>query len=1334
MAFDTPTRNRLNKFVGDARTLLTEEFTNQFKKDYGLDPDTGEVADLDRLTQLDDAGLQTAIILRDTLAHYRANLPKKQKSENKDNAPLIERIIREQAFTILNRLSAIRMAEARDLVIESIAKGVQSKGFQLYQHVVGSSLGETGAAYQQFLYSLFDEFAVDLPVLFDRFSPQGRLFPRETVLLQLLSEINHAEIDSLWAEDETIGWIYQYFNSKEERKAMRDAVNGGAPRNSRELAVRNQFFTPRYVVEFLTDNTLGRIWYEMRKGETRLKDECQYLVRRPNEIFEEYKPEAQASESPGCIAEPENSKPETDLTQEELLNQPVHIPHRPLKDPREIRMLDPACGSMHFGLYAFDLYLKIYDEYWDLIAQSPDTENRKLKTENQPPLTDLYPDKPTFLRDVPRLIIEHNIHGIDIDPRAVQIAGLSLWLRAQRAWKVQGIGAGDRPQVTRSNVVCAEPMPGDPQQLKAFCQELQPAIAQMVTAIFEEMRLAGEAGSLLKIEKEIKTLVAAAKEQWQQQPKETQMQLFGGAEVVKEQQLEFDLSGITDQQFFEQAEETIYEALRKYASETSEGGFRRKLFAGDAEKGFAFIELCQKRFDTILMNPPFGDPTRKVFDHLEDSKLHSHCKRDILTAFVEIPASRLTQGGRLAAITKREPLFTSSYKKWRHKNFFTDTCIDLFADLGGGVLDNAMVETVAYAISNKTTPFVASSNPNPNCDSTLRYVRRDTLQGIPNSPIALNVSDGVLRAFDNLKAINPGHGDTAQGAGTTDDFRFCRFWFEAPPDNIQRFRDDSLASNDLWVPYVKGEPTTPFFGDIPLVVKWGRDGAEVKEYNRMRYGSASRHICNEKLYGTEGLVFPRRTSGFRPRHMPGNCIFSVAGQSIFPLAKPTTMLSFLYHPLVDSLIRPMLGRADMDAQYEVGIVAKIPLPDVSAHEELSETVMPLLNYWHEVFSMREESTCFAGFDVSTFSSDLPRQNADWQNKSEAFQLQFDSLNEQVEAIFTDAIGQRITDLRDPIPMTYKLEDSETALRVVSFLVGTVLGRFKQDSTTPSSDPLTHCLFPSVIQSDLGSQVEFLATDPSQPLGRHLRNEIDESTLQWICHSLGIPQDEFDAWVEKNYFEHHFSAYSGMGRYAPIYWPISTESGSYTLWFYYHRLTDQTLYKAVNDFVESKLKETLRQLGDLRAINDRSGAQEKELAQLTELDSELEQFKADLLEIAAFWKPNLNDGVQITAAPLWKFFRLTKWRNKLKKTWEELEAGEYDWAHLSLSIWPDRVVREKCTTDRSIAIAHDLEEQLWEEREIKKTSKTGRVTTKMQWMPKELSSSELDAIVESVGSG
>ena len=79
----------------------------------------------------------------------------------------------------------------------------------------------------------------------------------------------------------------------------------------------------------------------------------------------------------------------------------------------------------------------------------------------------------------------------------------------------------------------------------------------------------------------------------------------------------------------------------------------------------------------------------------------------------------------------------------------------------------------------------------------------------------------------------------------------------------------------------------------------------------------------------------------------------------------------------------------------------------------------------------------------------------------------------------------------------------------------------------------------------------------------------------------------------------------------------------------------------------------------------------------------------LLRLAPLWKPNLNDGVLITAAPLWKLFRLSKWQKDLSACWKDLEAGEYDWAHLAHTIWPDRV-RQKCKKDRSLAIAHSLE--------------------------------------------
>ena len=271
---------------------------------------------------------------------------------------------------------------------------------------------------------------------------------------------------------------------------MRD--RSAAPRNSRELAVRNQFFTPRYVVEFLTDNTLGRIWYEMRKGDTALKEECRYLVQRPNEVF--LGPDEKA---------PTVGQNEADFSQDELLKQPVYIPHRPLKDPRDIKMLDPACGSMHFGLYAFDLFEQIYEEAWDLEGSlGPDAFTR---SEDFKPLHESYASREAFLCAVPRLIVEHNIHGIDIDPRAVQIAALALWLRAQRSWQTLGLKMEDRPRITRSNIVCAEPMPGDEKMRREFTENLKPrVIGQLVDVIFNKMELAGEAGSLLKIEEEIK--------------------------------------------------------------------------------------------------------------------------------------------------------------------------------------------------------------------------------------------------------------------------------------------------------------------------------------------------------------------------------------------------------------------------------------------------------------------------------------------------------------------------------------------------------------------------------------------------------------------------------------------------------------------------------------------------------------------------------------------------------------------------------------------------------------------------------------------------------------
>ena len=169
------------------------------------------------------------------------------------------RMAHETAFTYLNRLAALRMCEERGLVIECVRRGMESDGFALYERLAGQALGDRGQTYRIFLECMFDELAVDLGVLFDRRVPHSLVFPSPAYITEVLQRLNDKNLAHLWQEDETIGWIYQDFNGM-RRSGVKCVMNRQAPRNTRELAVRNQFFTPRYVVEFLTDNTLGRIW------------------------------------------------------------------------------------------------------------------------------------------------------------------------------------------------------------------------------------------------------------------------------------------------------------------------------------------------------------------------------------------------------------------------------------------------------------------------------------------------------------------------------------------------------------------------------------------------------------------------------------------------------------------------------------------------------------------------------------------------------------------------------------------------------------------------------------------------------------------------------------------------------------------------------------------------------------------------------------------------------------------------------------------------------------------------------------------------------------------
>jgi hypothetical protein len=196
-----------------------------------------------------------------------------------------------------------------------------------------------------------------------------------------------------------------------------------------------------------------------------------------------------------------------------------------------------------------------------------------------------------------------------------------------------------------------------------------------------------------------------------------------------------------------------------------------------------------------------------------------------------------------------------------------------------------------------------------------------------------------------------------------------------------------------------------------------------------------------------------------------------------------------------------------------------------------------------------------------------------------------------------------------------------------------------------------------------------------------------------CVDVTVPSD-VRRWLQREFFAFHLQRYTKSRRKAPIYWPLSTVSGSYTLWVYYPSLNNQTLFTAVNDFLDGpsgKLTQVNRECAELRVkSNGRSREEEKQYESLQTFEQELTDLRDSLLKIAVTYQPHHDDGVQITAAPLWPLFRHKPWQKSIKDTWVKLEKGDYDWSHLAIAYWPERV-REKCKTDKSLAIAHGLEE-------------------------------------------
>lgn len=588
-------------------------------------------------------------------------------------------------------------------------------------------------------------------------------------------------------------------------------------------------------------------------------------------------------------------------------------------------------------------------------------------------------------------------------------------------------------------------------------------------------------------------------------------------------------------------------------------------------------------------------------------------------------------------------------------------------------------------------------------DARVFNVAPESFRAVPGAPFAYWVSEAVRQVFIQIPALECGERTARQGLATAEDFRFVRTWWEKPGAG--------------WPGFAKGGTYSPFYADVYLVVNWKGEGRNLATFG----GSV---IRNPNYYLRPGLTWPLRTqSGLSLRAMPQNCIFGHKGPTTFVAADaPDALLALL--ALVNSQAFGLLVSLQMAfGSYEVGVIQKTPVPDLSAEQQatlaalasrawsVKRTLNTIEETSHAFVLPAALRACLGDYDPSAIEAELSRIQAEIDDI--AFELYGFSDADRAAALGgagAESAADKPSDDGEG-DEDEAVDDAPSADALLSWAAGVAFGRFDwrlatgERAAPPEPEPFDPlpAKSPGMLPDGATSfhqHAGILVDDQGYP---HDFARLVEQVLETVDASVA---EDVRRWLQKDFFAFHLKRYSKSRRKAPIYWPLATASGSYTLWLYYPTLNDQTLFTAVNDFVDPKLEDVRKELQTLRDKGaGRSKQDEKSMETLTSLEHELADLRDSLLEIASSYRPNHDDGVQITAAPLWKLFRHKPWQKVLKDTWAKLEKGDYDWAHLAMNYWSQRV-RDKCTTDKSLAIAHNLE-HLYIEPEIAPRKARGR---------------------------
>ena len=597
---------------------------------------------------------------------------------------------------------------------------------------------------------------------------------------------------------------------------------------------------------------------------------------------------------------------------------------------------------------------------------------------------------------------------------------------------------------------------------------------------------------------------------------------------------------------------------------------------------------------------------------------------------------------------------------------------------------------------------------------------------ISGSPFAYWVDDKVRSIFTESPRLDRDHLAT-RGAYTTDDFRFYRLAWEVVGAGRAHTRQQTLAGQP-YVALAKGGAFSRFYADVHLVIRWNQDGAEAKaflsEYRERKGWGTDWSAClnGYSHYFRPGLTWPRRTqSGLGLRVMPKGCIFADKGPALFVQCDVPNDLLALLAITASSAFRYLVELQMAFGSYEVGVIQRTPVPllDDSDRENLSELACRAWSLKRRLDFNNETSHAFllppglnkkvTGSDRRTIEDEL--RNIEDKIDDLVFALYGIDSDDRaaIEATVkrpASTVSLQYDEGNDGADDDYELVEADSPVAapadtMLSWLVGVVFGRFDERLATGErpvpAEPEPFDPLPSR-SPGMWPEDEPRFIPPPDIMVDDLGHDDDiRLRVANAASKIGLADSEdLRYWLAREFFPLHVKMYSRSRRKAPIYWQLATPSVSYSVWLYIHAFSNDTLFRVQNDYIGPKLGHEERRLEAMEheLREQATAAERRTLAAQEAFVEELCVFLDEVKRVAPLWRPNLDDGVAINFAPLWRLVPQHKlWQKEVKSTWDALCDGKYDWAHLAMYLWPERVV-PKCASDRSLAVAHGLEEIFW----------------------------------------